>query len=180
MYALFRREPAVAAAVVIGVVAVAAISAAFVFQYVVGLAPCSLCYTQRIPHYLAMPIALAAVVAGRRGAERWARGGALLLSLVMAGGAVIASYHAGVEWHWWSGPASCTGDLASPWSSTADLIAQLNAAPIVPCDEPAWVFLGLSMAGWNALLSAGLAIIGLVGTFLQPRGREHSVAERAS
>jgi disulfide bond formation protein DsbB len=83
------------------------------------------------------------------------RAGAALLGLLMAGGAVTASYHAGVEWHGWPGPDTCTGDLVAAPSSVAELLAQLQNKPVVPCDEAAWVFLGLSMAGWNALLSTG-------------------------
>ena len=81
------------------------------------------------------------------------------LALVFLGGAALAAYHAGAEWKFWPGPASCTGSHVQV--SAADLTRLLNGGPIaVPaCDKPAWVFLGISMAGWNALISLKLAVL---------------------
>lgn len=119
-----------------------------------GYAPCELCILQRWPH-------LAAVIVA---ALLWLTGRVRLFAILgMAAAAVatgLAIYHTGVEIGWWPGPAHCSGgvgDIAR--LSTQDLMAKLQAAPVVRCDEVAWSFLGLSMAGWNALFSAGLTLI---------------------
>lgn len=122
---------------------------AFGFQYLGGLAPCHLCLLQRWPHGVALVLGLLILV--------WpARGLALLAGLAVLGGAAIAGYHVGVEEHWWPGPASCTA--ATPATADAGaLLDQILATPTVLCDAVAWRWLGLSMAGWNAILSLGLA-----------------------
>ena len=72
----------------------------------------------------------------------------------------LALYHTGVELHWWAGPSACAGGVADLSTiSAADLVSRIRGAQVVRCDEPAWVFLGLSMAAWNALISAGLTVL---------------------
>jgi disulfide bond formation protein DsbB len=82
-----------------------------------------------------------------------------VLGLAFLAGAILASYHAGVEWKFWPGPAACTGVSGAP--SAAAMNAFLNGAKTAPpaCDKAAWVFGGLSMAGWNALASLALAAL---------------------
>jgi len=75
----------------------------------------------------------------------------------MVVGAGLGGYHAGVEWGFWAGPTACAGGAGVGGQSAEALLAQIMAAPVVRCDEVAWSLLGLSMAGWNALASAGLA-----------------------
>lgn len=119
-----------------------------------GYAPCELCILQRWPHMAAVAIALLIWLTGRVRALA-------VLGFVAAGVAAgLAVYHVGVEMTWWAGPAHCSGgvgDLAT--LSTQDLMSRLQSAPVVRCDEIAWSFLGISMAGWNAILSAGLAAV---------------------
>lgn len=119
-----------------------------------GYAPCELCILQRWPHVAAVAIALLIWLTGRVRALA-------VLGFVAAGVAAgLAVYHVGVEMTWWAGPAHCSGgvgDLAT--LSTQDLMSRLQSAPVVRCDEIAWSFLGISMAGWNAILSAGLAAV---------------------
>ena len=79
----------------------------------------------------------------------------LLIVLFAIITAAIAGYHVGVEQQFWPGPSSCSGTVAA--ISTADMLDRLLATPVVKCDEIAWSFAGVSMAGWNMLLSAGLA-----------------------
>lgn len=79
----------------------------------------------------------------------------LLVALSAAVTAVFAGYHVGVEQKFWPGPASCSGTLAA--MNTSDLLDSLLATPVIRCDEIAWSFAGISMAGWNMLLSFGLA-----------------------
>ncbi|CAM3149321.1 disulfide bond formation protein B [Paracoccus nototheniae] len=117
-----------------------------------GYAPCELCILQRWPHVAA--VAVAALV--------WLTGqvrSLAVLGMIAAGAAAgVALYHVGVEMTWWAGPSHCSGGVGDlSRLSTQDLMTRLQSAPVVRCDEVAWSFLGVSMAGWNALLSAGLA-----------------------
>ncbi len=113
------------------------------------LAPCELCLKAREIYW--WTLALAAVgVALRFTPIKAERGIDALLALAFLGAAGFAVYHAGVEWKFWPGPASCTGGHQAVTS--ADLMKMLAGGGTPPqCDKPAWVFLGLSMAGWNAL-----------------------------
>jgi disulfide bond formation protein DsbB len=125
------------------------------FQYVGGLAPCSLCLWQRWPHII---IILLAVFAPLLRMPRLVLTG---IAITAAFSVVLAAYHAGVEWGFWAGPGGCTvnlgigGDLAS-------LTDSLLATPVVRCDEVAWSFLGLSMASWNSLFSLDMCLIALI------------------
>lgn len=124
--------------------------AALVFQ-AAGYHPCELCILQRWPHVAAMAIGGLIWLTGRQ---------TPLAVLGMAAAATacgLAIYHTGVEATWWAGPSHCSGgigDLAR--LSTKDLLDKLQEAPVIRCDEVAWRFLGISMAGWNAICSAGL------------------------
>ncbi len=72
--------------------------------------------------------------------------------------AAIGVFHSGVEQKWWEGPSSCTsGDIGG--LSTEDLMEQIMSAPLVRCDDIPWQMLGLSMAGWNAVLSGVLVLV---------------------
>lgn len=118
---------------------------AYGFQYIGGLQPCHLCLLQRAPHGIAILIGILILV--------WpVRGFALLAGLVVLAGAVIAGYHVGVEQHWWAGPASCTS-AAPVTGDPGALLDQILATPTVLCDAIAWSWLGISMAGWNAIAS---------------------------
>src|SRR3954453_18791258 len=103
-----RPNPAATAALVVAAVGIATILGAYFFQYVIGLAPCPLCLEQRIPYYVAIPIAVSVVIAAWRGASRaLVAGGLVILLLAMLIGAALGVYHAGVEWKWWQGPQDC-------------------------------------------------------------------------
>ena len=121
--------------------------AALIFQSV-GYVPCELCILQRWPHLAAAIIGAALIFIDSK-LLRWA--GALAAGLATA----FAIYHAGVEYQWWQGPVACTGGIDGMLNmSTQDLMAQLQSAPVTRCDQPQWYFLGLTMAGWNAICSA--------------------------
>lgn len=143
------------AALVVTVAGVATIGAALVFQYGLGYLPCALCLLQRWPYYVAVPLGLAAVAL----APRPLAGRALLaaLGLVFVVSTGLGAYHAGVEWGWWLGPSDCGGATAPAAASMDQFLAQLETTRVVSCTEAAWRFLGLSMAGWNAAVSAALA-----------------------
>ena len=85
------------------------------------------------------------------------RGGLLLLSLIFLVGAALGSYHAGVEWGFWPGPADCGGAAPPAAGSMADFLKQLETTRVVSCTEAAFRVLGLSMAGWNVVVSLALA-----------------------
>lgn len=132
----------------------AVLLAAWGFQYLGGLAPCKMCIWQRYPHGIAVVLgALAFLFPGIRPLP-------LLGALAAATTAGIGVFHAGVERGWWEGPSTCTsGDIGG--LSQQDLFDQIMNAPLVRCDEIPWEMFGLSMAGWNAVLSFGLALIWL-------------------
>ncbi|MGY6569290.1 MAG: disulfide bond formation protein B [Salinarimonas sp.] len=146
-------------AFLIAALAMATIGAALFFEHVVGLYPCVLCLYQRWPYYAAIPLALVVgLFAANRGA---ARAGLTFLGLVFLGGTALALYHVGVEIGVFLGPSDCGG---APMQAAADMdafMAQLESARVIDCSQPAWVFLGLSMAGWNALISFALALLAL-------------------
>ena len=125
---------------------------AFAFQ-ALGYAPCKLCLWQRWPHAAALLIAAVALVVGPL-ALAW------LGALAVAVTAGIGGYHVGVEQGWWAGPTSCSGaggGLAG--LSGADLLSTDGPSDVVMCDEIAWQLLGISMAGWNAILSLVLVAV---------------------
>lgn len=130
----------------------ALLAGAFFFQ-MLGYAPCKLCLWQRWPHAAAIAIGALALFTGLRWLP-WA--GALAAATTGA----IGVYHSGVELGWWQGPTTCTsGDALT--LSTEELLGQIMTAPLVRCDEVAWIFAGLSMAAWNAILSFALAALWL-------------------
>ena len=137
-------------------ISAAMLAAAHAFQTFGGLAPCHLCLKQREVYWAALAIAGVGAVL-RFTPLRVGRLVCAVLAVAFLCGAALAVYHAGAEWKFWPGPASCSGGLGSV--DAADLTRLLQGAAMRPpsCDKAAWVFLGLSMAGWNALFSLGLA-----------------------
>lgn len=148
-------------ALAILLIASASIAGAFVFQ-AAGYAPCELCLKERIPYYAAIPVAAFTLYGTTRGSKALARAGFAALGLIFLVSAVFGAYHAGVEWGFWPGPTECTGTLDRA-ASAADFLKQLESVKAVRCDSAALRILGLSLAGWNAVISAGLAGLALVG-----------------
>ena len=124
---------------------------ALLFQYVGDMAPCKMCYWQRYPHVGAIIISGIILITG---IGVFAVLG-LLSALITAG---IGGFHAGVERGWWEGPQSCTSTSIDNLS-TEELLAQIMSAPMVRCDEIPWQMFGLSMAGWNMVVSICLAVL---------------------
>lgn len=121
------------------------------FQYIGELPPCKMCYWQRYPHIAAVPIGVLAYFFPNTTLIYLGA----LAALTTAG---IGLYHSGVERGLWEGPTTCTS--GSIESLNADqLMEQIMSAPLVRCDEIPWEMFGISMAGWNAILSLGLALI---------------------
>lgn len=156
------RNRQVTAALVVAVASAGALAGAWYFQLVVGLAPCPLCLEQRIPYYIAVPVALIGAVFAVLGRQGPARVALALCGMLMALGAFLAVYHAGVEWAWWAGPETCSG--AGPaLGGGGDLLGQLQSARVVRCDEAAWRLLGLSLAGYNAFIAGALTVVAMWG-----------------
>jgi disulfide bond formation protein DsbB len=116
-----------------------------------GLIPCEMCHWQRWPHYAALVIALLAFVPGTP-----QRPLVLLAALAIAASGVIGVMHAGVEYHWWQGFTACTSSIDT---SSGDPLAAIMKAPIVRCDAPQWSLFGISLAGFNAIISLCGAVV---------------------
>jgi disulfide bond formation protein DsbB len=130
----------------------ALLGGAFLFQ-LAGFAPCTMCLWQRWPHAAAILLG----VVGLAGlAPRAAAAAGALAALTTAG---IGAFHVGVEQDWWEGPAACSGGGDLGVMSGADLLSTDISDTVIMCDEIAWQLLGVSMAGWNAILSVGLAAV---------------------
>lgn len=132
---------------------------AWIFQYGLGYAPCQMCYWQRDAHKVVIVLAVIGIIANKlgRGSPRlWA----ILISLALAGSFGVAMWHVGVEYGWWEGPKTCmAGSTDITQIDPTKLLDSLNDPFKMPaCSEAAWRFLGLSMAGWNALVSLLAAI----------------------
>ena len=120
---------------------------AFGFEYF-GIKPCHLCLGQRLPWPFMAIVAGIAMLGVRRGAPAMLAPAAFVLAALIAlWSAYLAGFHAGVEWHWWEGPASCTGTSAGAGLS-------FNPGEIIRCDAVAWSLFGLSLAGYNFIFSA--------------------------
>ena len=141
------------AALAVALGAAATIGGALVFQHVFGYQPCKLCLTQRDPYYVAIPLGLAAALLP----ARLARAALWILALIFVVSAGLGAYHSGVEWGFWAGPSDCGGGSGVSAGNVGDFLNQLQKTRVVSCTEAAWRFLGLSLAGWNVLISLGLA-----------------------
>jgi disulfide bond formation protein DsbB len=141
------------AALAIALAAAATVGGALVFEHAFGYVPCKLCLTQRNPYYIAIPLGLAAALLP----PRWTRAGLWFLALVFIVSAGLGAYHSGVEWGFFAGPSDCGGGAGQGAGNVGDFLNQLQNTRVVSCTEAAWRFLGLSLAGWNVLISLGLA-----------------------
>jgi len=112
------------------------IAGAWFFELVIGLAPCPMCLTQRWPYYIGLPVLVIALIMVKKTDKTIARFSALATAALFLGGAIFAAYHSGVEWHFWAGPADCSGgeDLSA---SVGNLLADLKKAKVVSCVDAA-------------------------------------------
>lgn len=143
------------AALLIFAVAFATIAGAWIFEYY-GYLPCELCLKQRWAYYLGVPLALVVGVLAPRNMSL-AKAGLALLAVLWLASMVFGIYHSGVEWKWWPGPTACTTQVGFS-GGLPDL-----TKPAVMCDTPALRIFGLSLAGWNAVISLGLALVAMAG-----------------
>jgi len=165
------RSRAFRMALAICVIAFATIAGAWFFQLVLGIRPCPMCLEQRYAYYIGIPLAaVLAMVAAGEGPRSLLVAGFAVLFCVTVFNSAFGAYHAGVEWGFWPGPTECTGS-AVDFGNPGNLLENLKTAKVVRCDEVQWSFLGLSLAGYNALISALMAALagwGLLGLGRRP------------
>jgi disulfide bond formation protein DsbB len=133
-------------------------------QYLGGLHPCEMCHWQRWPHYAAVALALIAYL--MRGSADRGRSFVWLAALAILTSGLIGAYHAGVELGIFEGFTQCT---SSAGGSTQDILKDIMATPFIRCDQVQFEFLGISMAGWNAILSTAAALTILWLSLRRPR-----------
>ena len=173
---LHAREtnPALAAALAITAIAALTLAGAWFFQLVLDIRPCPLCLEQRYAYYLAVPLgALVAWAAARHAPRAVTVAGLALLALAALANAWLGGYHAGVEWGLWQGPTECSGPVLD-LGKAGSLFDNLDKVKVIRCDEVQWRFLGLSLAGYNVLISLAMAALAAWGIAKSTRGTPSS------
>ncbi len=143
----------------------ALLAAALGSQYIGGLYPCEMCHWQRWGHYAALAFALGSLALSRS-ADR-GRSFVWLAALGILSSGLIGFYHAGVELGIFEGLTQCS---TTGGGSSGDTLKDILSAPLVRCDQVQWSFLGVSMAGWNAIVSTGAALVILWLSLRRPKG----------
>lgn len=141
-------------------ISLTALVCALIFEHIGGLAPCDLCVKQRMPYWVLIPVSLVAAIMSRE-----ANLGLIpvvliaICTLAALSNLGIAGYHAGVEYKWWEGPQGCTGGGLMA-GSIEQFQQELAGVKVPRCDEIPWSLFGISMAGYNFLISGLLANLG--------------------
>lgn len=162
------RNAIFVASAAIAIIAAATIAGAWFFQLVLDIRPCPLCLEQRYAYYLAIPLAALVAFGASRDMPRGLLGaGLVILVLAFLANAGLGTYHAGVEWGLWQGPTDCTGPITD--LGGGGLLDNLNKVKVIRCDAVQWKFLGLSLAGYNALISLALAALAAWGLLKSAR-----------
>jgi disulfide bond formation protein DsbB len=146
-------------------IAFATILLAHIFERF-GYAPCPLCLQERYAYYFGVPALVVAFFTARAESFTVARILLVLVGLAFLVNAGVGVYHAGVEWKWWPGPTSCSGGVAVEWGE-GGVASSIERAEVVSCSEASWRMLGLSFAGWNAVISGLLVGIAAYGSLLK-------------
>lgn len=160
---LLRRDPPKSAAAIVFAVGVLTMAGVYFVQYVMLLAPCPLCLEQRMAFYVCIPLAALLWLGANYGASKKV----LVLGLVVIAGFMLwntglAAFHAGVEWKFWQGPTDCSGPI-DKIGSVNNMLNQLQRISLVRCDEAAIRILGISLSGYDALVSLFLALVAAWG-----------------
>ena len=135
---------------------------AWFFEYVLGIKPCPMCLEQRYAYYLVIVLGAVLALAAPRLPRALAIAALAVLALAAFGNSIFGAFHAGVEWGFWQGPATCSGPLQD-LGSAGDLLQRLDTVKVIRCDEVQWRFLGLSLAGYNFLISGLMGLVALFG-----------------
>ena len=143
-------------------------------QYIGDLYPCELCLEQRLAYYWGLPLLGAILILWNRLPLTVWYVGMALATAIFVWGTCMGTYHAGVEWGFWPGPTACTGTGVDV---SFDQLGDINAARVVPCDKVQWTLFGISLAGYNALMS--LAIVTLLLIAIGDQWRRGGVARKA-
>jgi disulfide bond formation protein DsbB len=131
----------------------ALLAGAYGSQYIGGLSPCEMCWWQRYPHFAAVAIALVAFCVSNAAYRNVL---VALAALAIATSGLIGGFHAGVEYGYWEGLTACTATISG---SGDDLLKSIMNAPLLRCDVAPWTLFGISLAGYNFLLSFGGAML---------------------
>lgn len=142
----------------------ATVGGALGFEHIGGYIPCALCLLQRLPYYYGIPVAVVAALSAALGGPSWlTRLLLLVVGVMMLVGAGLGVYHAGAEWGFWEGPATCATTAQGISQSAGDLLGDLDSKKPPSCTEASLRVLGLSFAGWNVIASLILAAIAFAG-----------------
>ena len=159
------------AAIAVFAISLGTLGGAWYFQYVLKYPPCPLCLDERISYYIIIPLSLLLALAAWAGTpRRLVAAGLGVIVLAALCDAALAAYHSGVEWHFWPGPSDCSGPLGDIDLGGGSLLDQLKSIHVVRCDQAAWRFLGISLAGYNVLICLAMAAVAGYG-LLTRRGR---------
>jgi len=164
-----RDKPAAVTALAIFAGSLVTLLGAWYFQFVIKLPPCPLCLEERLPYYVVIPLSFLLGIAALLHAPRnlvTVGFAAVLVAMLCSAG--LGAYHSGVEWRFWAGPTDCSGPL-SDFTAKGPLLNQLRSIRVIRCDEAAWRFLGLSLAGYNVLISLALALVAALGLTVRSR-----------
>jgi disulfide bond formation protein DsbB len=160
---LARQDPPLSAAAIVAVAGLATIGGFFYFQYVLGYPPCPLCLDQRNAFYFSVPLAALLWLGAGYGASRKVMVlGFVAIALAMLWNTGLSTYHAGVEWKLWAGPTDCSGPI-NGFGAASNMLNRLQDIRIVRCDEAAWRLFGISLAGYDVLVSLFLAAVAAWG-----------------
>jgi disulfide bond formation protein DsbB len=163
LIAFAHARPRSAAAAAIAISGALTIAAVYYFEYVLGYQPCPLCLEQRKAFYVCVPLAALLWLGNEHGASRKVMAaGFAVIALGMLWNTGLSAYHAGVEWKLWAGPTECSGTVNS-FGNAGGLLKSLQEIHIPRCDEAAWTFLGVSLAGYDVPVSLALALIAMWG-----------------
>jgi disulfide bond formation protein DsbB len=150
------------AAAFIALLGLLTIGGFFFFQYVLGYPPCPLCLEQRKAFYVCVPLATLLLLGSGYGASRKVLLlGFAVIALAMLWNAGLSAYHAGIEWKFWPGPTDCSGPIDK--LGAGSLLNRLQNIHIVRCDQAAWRLLGISLAGYDVIVSLILAAAAAFG-----------------
>jgi disulfide bond formation protein DsbB len=157
-----RPNAAALAAGTIAAIGAATLGGAWFFEYALGIKPCPMCLEQRYAYYLVIVLGAVMALAAPRLPRAVAMAGLAVLALAAFGNSIFGAYHAGVEWGFWQGPATCGGTVGD-LGNAGTLLQRLDTVKVIRCDEVQWRFLGLSLAGYNFLISGLMGLVALFG-----------------
>ena len=143
--------------------------AALGLEHIGGYQPCELCLKERYAYWAGIAIAVAASAAMSAGRSPLAAALMAVGGLALVANAGLGLYHAGIEWHWWQGPVTCTGNPNALVNNAGDLLAVLQSENVVRCDQPALKIAGLSLAAWNIPIGLALAALAARSAWLLSR-----------